>query len=65
GFGWIAGYVLYCPLIEYFKDFDHFYRYERGLESIFVATIAFCAGIALIIVYLIERKASKEAKKAE
>ena len=31
----------------------------------FVASIAFCAGIALLIVYLIERKAYKDAKKGE
>jgi hypothetical protein len=62
--GWIVGYGIYWTLLDVFNDFENFWKYESSLQSIFVATTALCAGIALIIVYLIERKAVK-AKKEE
>jgi hypothetical protein len=40
------------------------YRYQ-DTESALIATTALCAGIALIIVYFIERKVYKEAKNEE
>jgi hypothetical protein len=64
GFGWLLGWILYLSQTDYVNtlgnwDKDHFQ------SSIMISTTAFCAGIALIVVYIIERKASKEAKKAE
>jgi hypothetical protein len=64
GFGWILGWILYLSQTDYVNtlgnwDKDHFQN------SIMISTTAFCAGIALIVVYFIERKAYKEAKKAE
>jgi hypothetical protein len=59
GLGWIVGYGIYGALLEEFSNFENFWKYEHSLESIFVATTALCAGIALIIVYFIERKAFK------
>jgi hypothetical protein len=35
------------------------------MDSTVIATTALCAGIAMIIVYYIERHAAKEAKKEE
>jgi hypothetical protein len=57
GIGWILGGVLWRVLRNYEMQSDY--------GETFVATTALCAGIALIIVYLIERKAHKEAKKEE
>jgi hypothetical protein len=43
-------------------------NFDMGYDAYqltFVASIAFCAGIAMLIVYLIEWKAYKDAKKGE
>ena len=58
GFGWIIGLILAQPNLGI-----EFGRGEK--DSVFIATTAFCAGIALIIVYIIEQKAIKDAKKGE
>jgi hypothetical protein len=57
GFGWILGLILVQPNTGIVFNWDS----ER--DSVFIATTAFCAGIALLIVYIIEQKAIKEAKK--
>jgi hypothetical protein len=59
GIGWIFGILiklnLYgCEGLNYYDG-----------ESAMIATTALCAGIALFIVYFIERKAVKEGKKEE
>ena len=56
GFGWILGLILIQPNLGI-----EFGWGEK--DSVFIATTAFCAGIALIVVYIIEQKAIKEAKK--
>jgi len=60
GIGWILGRLFYEMMRQnYGADM-------RGeLDSTLIATIAFCAGLALIIVYLIEKKEFNEAKKVE
>ena len=58
GFGWILGLILVQPNLGI-----EFGWGEK--DSVFIATTAFCAGIALIVVYIIEQKAIKEAKKEE
>jgi len=60
GIGWFLGWILFSALKNY--NFDM--RYETYGLTI-AAAVAICAGIALLIVYLIERKAYKEVKKEE
>jgi hypothetical protein len=59
GLGWLLG----LPINEYMYDSGNYSRFDR--DTAFIATTAICAGVALIIVYLIERKAYNEAKKGE
>jgi uncharacterized membrane protein len=54
GIGWILGSILNEATDNSF-----------GWDSTIISTVALCVGIALIIVYLIERKAAKEAKREE
>jgi len=59
GIGWILGRLLYEVMKQSGADM-------RGeLDSTILASVALFAGIALIVVYLIERKALKESKKGE
>ncbi|MCL2245669.1 MAG: hypothetical protein FWC10_00940 [Lentimicrobiaceae bacterium] len=58
GLGWIFASILY----EVHRNLTGRYF---DWDSACLATISFCVGIALIIVYLIERKAFKESKKRE
>ncbi|MDR2971438.1 MAG: hypothetical protein LBU83_05865 [Bacteroidales bacterium] len=58
GIGWILGNILNEIRVSLTNN-------SWGWDSTLFATIALCTGIALIIVYLIERKAVKEAKKME
>jgi hypothetical protein len=59
--GWILGWYLNSTQFNMHENLS-FYQQDM-INSTTVATTAFCTGIALIIVYLIERKAYKEAKK--
>jgi hypothetical protein len=59
GFGWILGLILK----GYMSLFSTYYNSDR--ESALIATTALCAGIALLIVYFIERKAVKDTKREE
>jgi len=52
GAGWLLGLIIKLMCDLSWSD--------EG--SVYVAGVSFCAGIALIIVYLIEQKAYKEAK---
>jgi len=58
GFGWILGLLMKANMYGIsgygYRDFD----------SVSVATTSLCTGIALIIVYFVERKAYKEAKRS-
>ena len=56
GLGWILG-LMMKPNMYGISG----YGYD-DFDSVTVATTALCAGIALIIVYFVERKAYKEAK---
>ena len=56
GFGWILGLMMKSNMSGV-----RGYGYE-DLDSVLIATTALCTGIALIIVYFVERKAYKEAK---
>ena len=58
GIGWILGRFFYEMMRQT-------YDVRGELDSMLIATIALCAGIALIVVYLIEKKAVNEVKKAE
>jgi hypothetical protein len=60
GIGWILGFVLYFHQLEMLKHTEELWRFRGMLESVFAATIALSVGIALIIVYLIERKSVKK-----
>ena len=60
GAGWLLGMCLNTIL---FDVKDIYFTHE--MDSTIIASIALCAGIAMLIVYLIERKAYKEAKKGE
>jgi hypothetical protein len=59
GFGWMLGGLLY----EVQKQ--NYSNQWQDFDSTIIATIALCAGIALIIVYFIERRAAKGSKKEE
>jgi hypothetical protein len=56
GFGWILGLWIRANM-----SVVQGYGYS-DLDSVLIATTALCAGIALIIVYFIERKAVKGTK---
>jgi len=56
GIGWILGSVL-------FEIRQNFPGENFSWNSTCMAMICLCAGIALIVVYIIEQKAIKEAKK--
>ncbi|MCL2435152.1 MAG: hypothetical protein FWD09_03295 [Lentimicrobiaceae bacterium] len=58
--GWPLGLVLYNTMQNNNVDMGY-----DAYSLTFVASIAFCAGIAMLIVYLIEWKANKDAKKKE
>ena len=58
GMGWLIGWAFYGVL----RNCDSFVFYGN-FESMVISTIALCAGLALIIVHLIERNAYKGAKK--
>jgi len=60
GTGWLLGIHISSNL---FDVRDIFYTYE--INSTIIASTALCAGIAMIVVYLIERKAYKNAKSLE
>jgi len=60
GIGWILGRLFYEMMRHNYGSGIH-----NDLDSMLIATIALCAGIALIVVYLIEKKAANEARKAE
>jgi ABC-type antimicrobial peptide transport system permease subunit len=60
GIGWFLGWLIFSALKNYNLDI----RYETYGLTI-ASAVAICAGIALLIVYLIERKAYKERKKEE
>ncbi|MCL2289818.1 MAG: hypothetical protein FWC34_03825 [Bacteroidetes bacterium] len=60
GVGWFLGWVLFSVL----KNQNLYVSYDTYSLTL-VASTAICAGIALLIVYLIERKAYKERKKEE
>jgi len=60
GIGWILGRLFYEMMRQNYGS-----GMRNELDSTIIATIALCAGIALIIVYLIEKKAVKEAKERE
>jgi hypothetical protein len=62
GIGWLVGSFFTLIGSDVFEGLD--WHYSSYLDSIPVATTALCAGLALIIVYFIERKAYK-GKKAE
>jgi hypothetical protein len=58
GTGWLLGEIIYLILrnnVEYYMHYN----------SAIISLTAICAGVALIIVYLIERKLVKEAKSGE
>jgi len=58
GIGWLVGWLLNIQIqYEYSEICNHHYSYSSA--SIIIATTALFAGIALIIVYFIERKAYK------
>jgi hypothetical protein len=61
GAGWILGWVLYWIQASYVATLEMQYRHVN-LESSLIASASLCAGIALIIVYLIERKAIMKSK---
>jgi hypothetical protein len=63
GTGWILGWYLNCTQFNIHENLS-FYQRDM-IDSTYIATTALCTGIALIIVYLIERKAYKDAKKGE
>ena len=70
GAGWILGWVLNFTQLNFSEIYangnvSYRWKMESMMDSTYIATTALCTGIALIIVYLIERKAYKEAKKAE
>jgi hypothetical protein len=54
GLGWLIGEMVYLIQYNYAE-----YR-SMGQESAIISTIAICAGISLIVVYFIERKALKK-----
>jgi di/tricarboxylate transporter len=56
GIGWILGNIL--NEIQMGLSNNHW-----GWDSTLIATVSLCVGIALIIVYFIERHAAKEVKK--
>jgi hypothetical protein len=58
GIGWLAGWLLNMH-IQYNMPEIHSYYSNHSLDSVIIATTALFAGIALIIVYFIERKAYK------
>jgi hypothetical protein len=67
GTGWILGLVinftqLNIPEIYASENFSYKINMENMMNSTYIATTAFCTGIALIIVYLIERKALQKSK---
>jgi len=57
GIGWILGRLFYEMIRQNYGS-----GMRNELDSTILATIALCAGIALIVVYLIEKKAFNEAK---
>ena len=61
GIGWILGWVFYI----WMKSCESTAEHLHDLDSVFIASVALCAGIALVVVYLIEQKAIKEAKKGK
>jgi hypothetical protein len=63
GLGWIMGWILHCIQLEMYTA-NNFYE-KNIMDSTFVASTILCAGIALIVVYFIERKAYTGAKKEE
>jgi hypothetical protein len=65
GIGWLLGCLLYWNQLDFFNHFEDSLGHGSILDFTFVASIALCVGIALILVYLIERKAYKEEKKGE
>ena len=64
GFGWLLGWILYLSQTDYVSTLNGWDK-DTFQSSVMISTTVLCAGIALIIVYFIERKAYKEAKKAE
>ena len=60
GAGWLLGIHINSNLFD-LKDI----YFTHEMNSTIIASTALCAGIALLIVYLIERKAYKDAKKGE
>jgi len=67
GAGWILGWginftQLNIPEIYASKDIFYKNNMENLINSTYIATIALCAGIALITVYLIERKTLQKSK---
>jgi uncharacterized membrane protein YbjE (DUF340 family) len=62
GIGWILGWILYCIQLGMYYENNDFYNlssFRHAMDSTFIASTVLCAGIALIIVYSIERKAYK------
>ncbi|MCL2312110.1 MAG: hypothetical protein FWC41_06445 [Firmicutes bacterium] len=62
GAGWILGWVLNNTRLDIYQAQTNWYQREV-MDSTIIATTALCVGVALIIVYLIERKSYKEAKR--
>ena len=63
GIGWLLGFIINMQIIDFELIENRTYRNFMDLDSIYIATTALCVGIALIVVYLIERNAFKVAKK--
>jgi len=62
GLGWLLGFIITMQTVNVELLDDFHYRNFMDVDSIYIATTALCAGIALIVVYLIERNAFKGAK---
>ena len=65
GFGWLLSWILYLSQTDYVNSLRWGFEKEAFQNSMMISTTVLCAGIALIVVHFIERKAYKEAKKAE
>lgn len=64
GAGWVLGILLNSLQFDISYVEKSFY-YRDMMNSTYIASTALCTGIAMITVYLIERKAYKPAKKEE
>jgi hypothetical protein len=61
GIGWLLGWTMWMQ-VNYDMSTGTYHHYV-DFSSILFATTSLCAGIALIIVYFIERKAVKSKKE--